>query len=211
MTSPEGSSWRRPLRSCLPSSEWAWLWPRNIPWFPSEIIYQALTETQGKQGGRGMESESRGEGLTRRPFPWPLWPAWGHLVPLKSLVDVCVDPEAGVVFETLRNIQNKFLPFENAEAHFWPFGPKLWGAASQGARRMSSRQRAVPSRPPQSLSGPLPSAVYWFPEGLLPTRVPVSHWVLQKGLVLLPTASELCAPVGGGTTHPFVSHYPWWW
>ena len=108
----------------------------------------------------------------------------------------------------LQNVQNKSLPFENAEAHFWPFGPKLWGAASQGAHRMSSRPRAVPSRSPRSLSGLLPS-VYWFPEGLLPTRISVSHWVLQKGLALLPTASELCAPVGGGTTHPFVSHYPW--
>ena len=188
-----------------------WAPASHIPWFPLEIVYRALTETQGKQGGRGMESKSQDEGLTRRPFRWPLWPAWGHLVPLKSLVDVCVDPKAGVVFETLRNIQNNPLAFENVEAHFWPFGLKLWGAASQGARRMSSRPRAVPSRPLRSLPGSLPSAVYWFPEGLLPTRAPVSHWVLQKGLVLLSMASVLCALVGGGTTHPFVSHYPWWW
>lgn len=193
-----------------PQLRLGWALASHIPWFPLEIVYQALTETQGKQGGRGMESESRNEGLTRRPFPLPLWPAWEHLVPLKSLVDVCVDPKAGVVFETLQNIQNKSLPFENAEAHFWPFGPKLWGAASQGAHRMSPRPRAVPSWLPRSLSGLLPS-VYWFPEGLLPTRISVSHWVLQKGLALLPMASELCAPVGGGTTHPFVSHYPWWW
>lgn len=92
-----------------------------------------------------------------------------HLVPLRSLFDICVAPKARVVFETLRNIQNKFLQLEKAEAHSWPFGPKLWGAAAQGGPRMPSHPRAVPFQPPRSPSAPLPSSASWLPKAYSPS------------------------------------------
>lgn len=73
----------------------------QTPSLPSEILYSALAEAQGERGSRGTEPKS---GVKDRPGG-PSCDLRGrrgeHLVPLRSLFDICVAPKARVVFETL--------------------------------------------------------------------------------------------------------------